>query len=190
MHRKIFNQCPSILNYMLQCGKNWVWFWLLRKISTGVILEGLCFMTFFSFLCCFSWSFERTVRIKTDFTQFEGKRWFKASSFLMSQIPALHLSLAEYLKDNTSLHTFSYFMPQQVTCDSLYVEIVSTQIGPTNISYCGLQGFSLKHIFNYGVKSLVPLGEEKGRIKSNPCAATTELKPKCDQKSLYFYGFS
>lgn len=47
MHGKIFNQCPSILNYMLQCGKYWVWCWLLRKISTAVILEGLCFITFF-----------------------------------------------------------------------------------------------------------------------------------------------
>lgn len=40
------------------------------------------------------------------------------------------------------------------------------------------------------VKSLVPLGEKRGRTKSNPCAATTELKPECDWKGLCFYGFT
>lgn len=88
-------------------------------------------------------------------------------------------------------HTlFSTTPPQQVTCDSLFEEIVSTQIHPTNISYYGLQGFSLKNNLNRGVKSLVPLGKKRVGPNPIPCAATTELKPECDRKGLCFYGFT
>lgn len=77
-----------------------------------------------------------------------------------------------------------------MTCDSLFEEIVSTQIRPTNISYYGLRGFSLKNNLSPQGEKSCSAWEEKGRTESNPCAATTELKPECDRKGLCFYGFT
>lgn len=105
----------------------------------------------------------------------EKKRSVKCKSVILEDIwpkfPHFHnpASLGEEgsSNNNTSWHTlFSTTLPWQVTCDSLFEEIVSTQIRPTNISYYGLQGFSLKNNLNHGVKSLVPLG--KKRVGPNP----------------------
>lgn len=147
-------------------------------------------MTLFFFFFS-SWSYDKSVRIETDSNQFWGKRQLKTwDSYFVISNSCTSPTFGETPKEQCLCSLFSSFVPQQVTCDSAFVEIVSTQIGPTNISYCGLRGFSLKHIFNHGVKSRVPLGEEKGRLKSNLLCSNHRTKAKMwPEKFMYVMGF-